>query len=97
MLSRAVDVVIDSLPVDAEDDAIFRAVRERSGDNSLFEPFAQYKLKAKIDQGYALILLCTQDGKYSLIEDASCTQRIDTWRPLGSPCKYFLDIKKICI
>jgi hypothetical protein len=95
-LSRAVDVVIDALPVDAQDEVIFNAVRARSGDSHLFVPFAGYKLRAKIKNEIGLILVCTQDGKYGIIEDASCTSRIETWRPVGSPCDYMLDAAKVC-
>lgn len=95
-LSRAVDVVIDTLPVDAQDEVIFNAVRERSGDSHLFVPFAGYKLRAKIEIGIGLILVCTQDGEYGLIEDASCTSRIETWRPVGSPCDFMLNAAKVC-
>lgn len=95
-LSRAVDVVIDSLPTDAQDEVIFNAVRERSGNSMLFVPFDGYKLRARIEDGVGMLLVCTQDGKYGLIEDASCTSRIETWRPVGSPCEYLLDVKKAC-
>jgi len=62
----------------------------------LLEPFKEYVLKAHIQDGAGIILVCSKDGKEGIIEDVSCTTRPDTHRPSGSPCVYLLDVKAVC-
>lgn len=95
-LSKAVDVIADSLPPDVKDNEIFSAVVERSGNPGLLAPFKGYVLKARIQDGIGVILLCSPDGKEGIIEDVSCTTRPDCHRPSGSPCAFMLDVKLVC-
>ncbi len=95
-LSKAVDVVIDKLPPDAKDQVIFDEVVKRSGNRDLLRPFEGYVLKARIQDGFGVILLCSPNGRDAIIEDATCTTRPDSYRPPGSPCDYFLDLKRVC-
>jgi hypothetical protein len=95
-LSKAVDVIADSLPPDARDEKILETARERSGNTKLLEPFGNYLLKARIQEGVGVVLVCSKDGKEGIIEDVSCTTRPDTLRPSGSPCEYLLDVKAVC-
>ena len=95
-LSKAVDVIADKLPPDSKDSEIFSAVVERSGNPGLLDPFKGYVLKARIQDGIGVILLCSPDGKEGIIEDVSCTTRPDSHRPSGSPCVFMLDIKLVC-
>lgn len=95
-LAKAVDVVADKLPPDAKDQEIFLAAVNRSGNPNLLKPFDGYVLKARIQDGVGVILLCSPDGKEGIIEDVTCTTRPDTHRPIGSPCTYLLDVKLVC-
>jgi hypothetical protein len=95
-LAKAVDVVADKLPPDAKDQEILLAAVERSGNPNLLRPFDGYVLKARIQDGIGVILLCSPDGKEGIIEDVTCTTRPDTHRPTGSPCTYLLDVKRVC-
>jgi len=95
-LAKAVDVVADKLPPDAKDQEIFLAAVNRSGNPNLLKPFEGYVLKARIQDGVGVILLCSPDGKEGIIEDVTCTTRPDTHRPIGSPCTYLLDVKRVC-
>jgi hypothetical protein len=95
-LAKAVDVIVDYLPPDATDAAIFSAAVNRSGNPNLLKPFEGYVLKAQIDNSYGVILLCSPDGKEGIIEDVTCTTRPDSHRPIGSPCTYMLDVKRVC-
>lgn len=95
-LAKAVDVVADKLPPDAKDHEIFLAAVNRSGNPNLLKPFDGYVLKARIQDGVGVILLCSPDGKEGIIEDVTCTTRPDTHRPIGSPCTYLLDVKLVC-
>lgn len=95
-LSKAVDIVVDELPPDSKDDEIFSAALKRSEDPELLRPFNAYVLKARIQDGIGVILLCSPDGKEGIIEDVTCTTRPDTYRSTGSPCTYLLDVKRVC-
>lgn len=95
-LGKALDVMADKLPPNAKDDEIFKAIVERSGNPKLVEPFTGYVLKARIQDGVGIILLCSKDGKEGIMEDVSCTTRPDMHRPSGSPCTYLLDVKAVC-
>lgn len=95
-LARAVDAVVDNLPPETKDQEIFTVALERSGNPLLLEPFEGYILKARIQDGIGIILLCSKDGREGIIEDVSCTTRPDSHRPSGSPCAYLLDVKIVC-
>ena len=95
-LAKAVDVVTDKLPPDAKDQDIFMAAVTKSGNTELLKPFEGYILKARIEEGIGVILLCSPDGKEGIIEDVTCTTRPDSHRPIGSPCTYLLDAKRVC-
>lgn len=96
-LSKAVDVVVDELPPGSKDNEVFSAVVNRSGDPELLKPFKDYVLKARIEDGAGVILLCSPDGKEGIIEDVTCTTRPDVFRPTGSPCSYLLDVRRVCL
>lgn len=100
-LSKAVEVVVDEIPLDSKDDEIFAEVLKRSGDPELLKPFAGYVLNGKIVEYFGsrtgVILLCSPGGKEGIIEDVTCTTRPDTSRPTGSPCDYLLDVEKVCL
>lgn len=69
-------------------------------DPSLLEPFSGYKLRVKIQDNHAAVLVCSKDGANALLEDAGCTARMEEHRwkdqPL-SPCEFSLDLKETCI
>ena len=96
-LAKAVDVVADKVPPDAKDQEIFSAAMKSSGNYDLIKPFEGYILKARIQDGVGVILLCSPDGKEGIIEDVTCTTRPDTFRPTGSPCTYLVDVKRVCL
>ena len=85
-LAKAFNVIADRLLPDTKDEAVFKAVVERTSNPSLLVPFTGYKLNARIQNGVGVILLCSGDGKEGIIEDVTCTTRPDTHRPSGSPC-----------
>jgi hypothetical protein len=95
-LAKAVDVVADKLPPGAKDQEIFSEAVKRSGNPDLLKPFIGYVLRARIQEGVGVILLCSPDGKEGIIEDVTCTTRPDTHRPTGSPCTYLLDVNRVC-
>jgi len=95
-LAKAVDIVVDELPPEAKDQEILLAAVKRSGNPDLLKPFVGYVLRARMENGVGILLLCSPDGKEGIIEDVTCTTRPDTHRPTGSPCAYLLDVKRVC-
>ena len=95
-LAKAVDIVVDELPPEAKDQEILLAAVKRSGNPGLLKPFEGYVLRARMENGVGVLLLCSPDGKEGIIEDVTCTTRPDTHRPTGSPCAYLLDVKRVC-
>jgi hypothetical protein len=95
-LAKAFDAMADKLPPHTKDDEILQAIVKRTGNPGLLEPFRGYLLRARIQDGVGVFLLCTSDGKEGIIEDVTCTTRPDTHRPTGSPCEYLLDVKRVC-
>jgi hypothetical protein len=95
-LAKAVDAIADQLPPDAKDQAIFSEIVRRSGSGDLLKPFDGYVLKARLENGVGIILRCSPDGKEGIIEDATCTTGVETWRPPKSPCVYILAVKRAC-
>lgn len=62
-------------------------------------PFVNNVLKVRRQGKHAAVLVCSQDGSAALMEDASCTFKMDAplWRanpPL--PCEFTLDLKAVC-
>lgn len=68
-------------------------------DKSLLSPFKNYKLHVLRQDRHAIVLLCTGDGKYGLLEDAGCTYGLDKHLWLISPtqpCEFTLTVERIC-
>jgi hypothetical protein len=61
--------------------------------------FENFTLKFKHDQGYAVVLVCSQDGSRWLMEDLSCTGVMDS-PPMDNeperPCELSLDAGNRC-
>ena len=68
-------------------------------DPSLLDPFLDYKLRVKVQNKHAAVLVCSENGSKALLEDAGCTARMELHRwkeqPL-SPCEFSLDLNKVC-
>jgi hypothetical protein len=68
-------------------------------DPSLLEPFSNYQLKVVRDTQHALVLVCTKDGQHALLEDASCTSKLDKhlWNENPPrPCEFTLELEATC-
>jgi len=63
----------------------------------LLREFDGYRLVLAREQPRALLLVCTQDGKQVLMEDAGCTPKIDRRVETGNaPCEFTLALKDVC-
>jgi hypothetical protein len=58
--------------------------------------FAPYQLKVQYQHPYAILLLCTQDGKQALLEDAGCSAKLDRKVRNEAPCEFTLRVKENC-
>lgn len=68
-------------------------------DPGLLALLSPYRIKALRVNGQAAILVCTQDGTESLLEDAGCTATVDKhhWRDdPKSACGFTLDLTQLC-
>ncbi len=80
-----------------KDDALLTLATRH--DPALLAPFQGYMLRAEQGAGHAAVLMCTSDGRFALLEDASCTAKMEKhlWRaqpPL--PCAFTLNLDEVC-
>ncbi|MCW5199917.1 hypothetical protein VU05_04320 [Desulfobulbus sp. F1] len=60
------------------------------------EKFAPYQLKVQYQHPYAVLLLCTPDGKQALLEDVGCSAKLDRKVRNEAPCEFTLRVKENC-
>lgn len=63
--------------------------------SSLLKPLGGYMVKGRPE---GVILVCTDDGKRGLIEDAACSIEMDSplWRDDANVCEFKLDLAAAC-
>lgn len=95
-LSAAVDAYfmdMTTAPQESEDVVLQQAT---SHDPRLLAPeFAAYALKVQYQNPYAVVLLCSSDGK-AIMEDAGCSARLDRQAPADAPCRFTLRVLPGC-
>jgi hypothetical protein len=70
-----------------------------SHDPRILKPFSDYTLRVLNQNSHAIVLVCTKDGKYALLEDAGCSTKLDRhwWQEQpDKACDFSLDIASIC-
>lgn len=96
-LSSAVDIYFDNLPeapIDTADNILRNATRH---DPRLLAPeFEPYLFKTQYQNPYAVLLLCSKDGKRAIMEDAGCSARLDRQVTDDAPCAFTLVVKHGC-
>lgn len=96
-LSSAVDTYFADLskaPTDSDATILQNATRH---DKRLLAPeFEPYLLKVQYQNPYAVLLLCSKDGKRAIMEDAGCSARIDRQVIQDLPCEFTLHVSKGC-
>jgi len=97
-LSSAVDGYFADLqqaPTDP-DDVIMKKATEH--DPRLLAPeFDQYTLRVQYQNRSAVLLLCTKDGKFAIMEDAGCSARLDRQVTEAADCNFALRVREGCI
>jgi type II secretory pathway pseudopilin PulG len=96
-LSAAVDAYFsaaDAVPAGSDEEILRRAAAH---DPSLLPAaFKPYQLRVQRQDAYAVLLLCTEDGKQAVLEDAGCSARLDRRAELGAPCQFTLKVSADC-
>lgn len=96
-LSSAVDTYFDNLPeapLDTAENILQSATRH---DPRLLAPeFGPYIFKTQYQNPYAVLLLCSKDGKRAIMEDAGCSARLDRQVTDAAPCEFTLIVKHGC-
>ncbi len=96
-LSSAVDTYFDNLPeapLDTVENILRSATRH---DSRLLAPeFGPYIFKTQYQNPYAVLLLCSKDGKRAIMEDAGCSARLDRQVTDAAPCEFTLIVKHGC-
>lgn len=96
-LSSAVDTYFKYLPTPPTDtDAVILQNATRHDRRLLAPEFEPYLLKVKYQDPYALLLLCSKDGKRAIMEDAGCSARLDRQAPHDAPCDFTLHVSEGC-
>ena len=73
--------------------------RATAHDRTLVAPFKSYRLRVARDGLDSAVLVCTSDGRVALLEDAGCTNPLDSelWtRPKPVPCEFTLPLRELC-
>jgi hypothetical protein len=96
-LSAAVDTYFTFSPrVPGESDAA-SLQNATSHDKRLLAPeFDRYLLKVQYQNPFAVVLLCSKDGKQAIMEDAGCSARIDRQVTRAAPCEFTLHVSQGC-
>lgn len=87
----------NSPPEGIDDDILLKQCTEY--DPTLLKPFEEYRVKVLKQNKRVVLLVCDKDGKRALLEDASCTARLDKRRWQGKnpqPCEFTLSPDKVC-
>ena len=96
-LSSAVDTYFADLsqaPTDSDATILQMATRH---DKRLLAPeFELYVLKVQYQNPYAVLLLCSKDGKWAIMEDAGCSARLDRQIIRRAPCECTLRVRQGC-
>lgn len=96
-LSSAVDTHFSTLPgrPSGSDEQILKEATRR--DERLMAPeFKPYTLRVDYQNPYAVILLCSKDGKQAIMEDAGCSAVLDRQVNQPATCEFTLTVNQVC-
>lgn len=96
-LSSAVDVYFADLSQAPTDSDAVILQKATVHDKRLLAPeFKPYMLKVQYQNPYAVLLLCSKDGQWAIMEDAGCSARLDRQVIHRAPCEFTLHVKQGC-
>lgn len=98
-LSKALDFVIsfEEPPIETTSPELLGMAT--SNNPSLLEPFEDYQLKVIRKDSSAIILVCSTDGQYAILEDVTCSAAMErhAWKEQPAPpCLATLQPATIC-
>lgn len=97
-LTSAVDVATayEDLPPDIDEQQLLQ--RSTQHDPALLTPFDGYAVRVLNADGHVVLLVCADDRRRGLLEDAACTARLDrhAWREAGAACEFSLEVAALC-
>ena len=96
-LSSAVNAYFSGLPsapVDNDETILKNATQHDP--RLLADEFKPYLLKTQYQNPYAVVLLCSADGKQAIMEDAGCSAQLDRQIKDDAPCEFKLHVTKGC-
>ena len=69
--------------------------RSTAHDPSMMEPYKNFIVRGLPD---GVILICSKDGRRGLVEDAACSNKVDSkrWHDQSSPCAFLVDLTVAC-
>ncbi len=95
-LSAAVDAYFMTMPTAPKESDAVVLRQATSHDPRLLAPeFSGYALKVQYQNPYAVVLLCSADGK-AIMEDAGCSARLDRQAPADADCRFTLRVLPDC-
>lgn len=96
-LSSAVDAYFADLSqAPADSDIVILQNATRHDKRLLATEFEPYMLKVQYQNPYAVLLLCSKDGKWAIMEDAGCSARLDRQVIYRAPCEFTLRVRQGC-
>lgn len=96
-LSSAVDAYFADLPqAPTDSDAVILQNATRHDKRLLAPEFEPYMLKVQYQNPYAVLLLCSKDGQWAIMEDAGCSARLDRQVMHRAACEFTLRVKQGC-
>jgi hypothetical protein len=95
-LSTAVDAYFLGLTAPPrEGDAVILQRATSHDPHLLAAEFTPYLLKVQYQNPYAVVLLCSREGK-AIMEDAGCSARLDRQVQTDAPCQFTLRVLPGC-
>lgn len=96
-LSSAVDTYFADLSeAPTVSDATILQNATRHDKRLLAQEFDHYILKVQYQNPYAVLLLCSEDGTWAIMEDAGCSARLDRQVTHVAPCEFTLHVRPGC-
>lgn len=83
-------------PANIDDSELLKLATEH--EPMLLKPFENYMIRILKDNRHAVVLVCSKNGTYGLLEDAGCSAPLDKhlWQMPKTPCDFTFSIKDVC-
>ncbi len=97
-LSSAVESTVryKNPPADMDEQGLLKLATQH--DPQLLANFDGLKVRVLAKKRHSIVLVCTEDGRRGLMEDAACTAALDQhlWKKPQTPCQFTLDTATAC-